>query len=446
MKQALFGAFTLLLFLPQISDAALTVACTSTLCGSAVQPSTTAPTKIYYSNIGAGYVSAGGGACDTNINPKCKTMADQLQLTFTSNNTSITSATNVYLFVNTTTVTADPAASVSLTGAGKITSTTYAAPTLTSTFENICDVSFANAADDCLTDGQIRIHIVADINNDGLYTSGTDEIYSISLFLLSSIDEFSSSGGATGLYSFLAYPGDEKIKLKTVRVETAFPNLDTTNNAISGVRVYYTASTLTNMSADLDAMTATGTSYIDIPISGTDLSTYFVKPLSNLSGQNVYCFLTTLVDAAGNIGFKMAVADRSEGTNGFGDGMCAQPSQVAGLISESGNCFIATAAFGSPLDSHVQTLRNFRDTYLLKTTWGKNFVSWYYKNSPLYADKISKNENAKQIARFFLWPAVGYSTLSLKWGVMNATLFTFTLLLLPFLIIQYKVLKRRRKT
>jgi len=40
---------------------------------------------------------------------------------------------------------------------------------------------------------------------------------------------------------------------------------------------------------------------------------------------------------------------------------------------ESEHCFIATAAYGSPLEPHVSLLRNFRDHFLLSNTVGKSF-------------------------------------------------------------------------
>ncbi|MBK9294936.1 MAG: hypothetical protein IPM57_10945 [Oligoflexia bacterium] len=419
------------------------------LYGSNVLPNATAPTKIYYSSIDvATYTDADATTCSTSVNPNCKVKTSQLQLSVSSNNSSVTSATKVYLFVNTTTVTADPEASAALTGAGRITDTTLASPTLTTTFENICDTASQNAADDCTTDGLLRIHIIVDVNNDGLYTSGTDEIYSISLYLLSTIDQFSSSGGQTGFYSFVAFPGDEKIKLKNISVESSFPDIDNTNNTLEKIRVFYLQSTITNMEADVDGMdpTATTYSYIDIPITNKTISTTFVKPLTNLEGDNVYCFLTSLVDYAGNVGFLMAVADRGAGTSGFGDGMCAQPNPVAGLMSENGHCFIATAAFGSELSEQVIILRKFRDEFLLKTSWGQSFVHWYYANSPYYAEKIKQSPSAKKITQTLLWPLVGYSQLALKWGPYQASLFAVIILLFPILVIQNQILKRRRKT
>ncbi|MBU1912987.1 MAG: hypothetical protein KKB22_05610, partial [Candidatus Omnitrophica bacterium] len=64
----------------------------------------------------------------------------------------------------------------------------------------------------------------------------------------------------------------------------------------------------------------------------------------------------------------------------------------------SSSCFIATAAFGSPLAKEVIVLKEFRDEYLLKSEPGKNFVDFYYHISPPAAEFI-KN---KPLIRAFL--------------------------------------------
>ncbi|MCM8770097.1 MAG: hypothetical protein NC911_10640 [Candidatus Omnitrophica bacterium] len=79
-----------------------------------------------------------------------------------------------------------------------------------------------------------------------------------------------------------------------------------------------------------------------------------------------------------------------------------------------GNCFIATAAFDTPLAGPVQVLRNFRDNLLLKFQAGKGFVAWYYRHSPLAARFISRYPLAKWLVRMCLYPVVAICWLWLK--------------------------------
>lgn len=71
-----------------------------------------------------------------------------------------------------------------------------------------------------------------------------------------------------------------------------------------------------------------------------------------------------------------------------------------------GGCFIATAAYGSYLDPHVQVLRDFRDRRLLKSGPGRAFVRWYYDYSPPVAAWIEGREGLRTATRMLLTPVV----------------------------------------
>ena len=86
----------------------------------------------------------------------------------------------------------------------------------------------------------------------------------------------------------------------------------------------------------------------------------------------------------------------------------------AGIEDDSDSrCFIATAAYGSYLEGHVQVLRNFRDAFLLTNKLGQAFVSFYYRNSPPVANFIAKHDTLRALARAALTPLVAFSYLSL---------------------------------
>jgi hypothetical protein len=80
------------------------------------------------------------------------------------------------------------------------------------------------------------------------------------------------------------------------------------------------------------------------------------------------------------------------------------------LIGRTGkdrnNCFIATAAYGSAMDNHVQALRAFRDEHLLTNPLGKALVSFYYRVSPPVARYIGKHEALRAATRLALAPVL----------------------------------------
>ena len=80
---------------------------------------------------------------------------------------------------------------------------------------------------------------------------------------------------------------------------------------------------------------------------------------------------------------------------------------------DKGRCFIATAAYGSYMEQHVQVLRNFRDAFLMPSRVGSAFVSFYYHYSPPIADFIAKHDALRAMVRFVLAPlvAIGYVAL-----------------------------------
>jgi hypothetical protein len=75
-------------------------------------------------------------------------------------------------------------------------------------------------------------------------------------------------------------------------------------------------------------------------------------------------------------------------------------------LNLASDCFIATAAFGSYLDSHVMALRVFRDQVLLKHSWGRWFVTQYYHFSPPIAAVIAHNSTLRLITRLMLTPII----------------------------------------
>lgn len=73
-------------------------------------------------------------------------------------------------------------------------------------------------------------------------------------------------------------------------------------------------------------------------------------------------------------------------------------------IVPKGMCFIATAAYGSPLSAEVLVLSRFRDEVLLRSKLGRSAVRLYYAVSPPVASYIEGRKSLKALIRTLLVP------------------------------------------
>lgn len=78
--------------------------------------------------------------------------------------------------------------------------------------------------------------------------------------------------------------------------------------------------------------------------------------------------------------------------------------------NNGGRCFIATAAYGSELESPVQFLRDFRDDVVLRSRFKKpleKILDVYYSFSPPVAEHTRRHELFKYVMKYSLvWPFV----------------------------------------
>jgi hypothetical protein len=78
-------------------------------------------------------------------------------------------------------------------------------------------------------------------------------------------------------------------------------------------------------------------------------------------------------------------------------------TQAAKFTTLSG-CFVATAAYGSPLALEVAVLRDLRDRVLLRSPLGQVFVASYYAVSPPLSGVIAESDHLRGLARQGLSP------------------------------------------
>lgn len=95
-------------------------------------------------------------------------------------------------------------------------------------------------------------------------------------------------------------------------------------------------------------------------------------------------------------------------------------------------CFVATAVYGSPFHHHVAVLRWLRSHVIMKSTMGREFVRWYYRVGPGWAELINDRPYLKVAAQIVILPLVGVAYL-IQWVSQNASLGTMVVLLGFFL-------------
>ncbi len=176
------------------------------------------------------------------------------------------------------------------------------------------------------------------------------------------------------------------------------PMVISTAPVAGAIRVATGAIIQATFSKDMDASTInTGTFTVNGGVSGTvnyDAATRTAtfSPSSSLAELTTYT-ATITTGVKDSLGVNM--------TANFAWSFTTTDTTGSGV-----SCFIATAAYGSPLDPHVAVLRDFRDKYLLTNPIGKTFCQFYYRHSPPIADFIRQHEVLKPVTRWMLVPII----------------------------------------
>lgn len=134
--------------------------------------------------------------------------------------------------------------------------------------------------------------------------------------------------------------------------------------------------------------------------------TVTIDVTSNLfQSHNSFTQTISVSAATSDTDYDLSNNSPSDTGSAGGFSSCVEPD--LGLPDAGGGgCFIATAAYGSPLDPRLDTLRDFRDRFMVPNRPGRALVRFYYRHSPPLADFISNRDWLRAIVRGVLTPMV----------------------------------------
>jgi hypothetical protein len=267
-----------------------------------------------------------------------------------------------------------------------------------------------------------------------------------------------------GFCYFTAYPGDSKAYIFPTAYTAAtyvVPDLsypsgtdnsqsgaDPSGMTYGGVAVFYstnqsqftTATPHQTMTfASTTAGTAVGGSLSPKYITGLTNGTPYYMTIASVDQAGILTFFSDPNPATMTLGYPMSFTTQVVPPEGSSQAVIPEP--VEGLLNGQ-SCFIATAAYGSVMAPEVETFRQFRGKFLLKSKAGRWFVRTYYKLSPPLADFIAHNDGLRFGARAILLPLLAFVKMSLAFGLAPTF---FSLILAAFLIWIYLRWGRRQR-
>lgn len=207
--------------------------------------------------------------------------------------------------------------------------------------------------------------------------------------------ETTSTSNGQGFCHFKALRGDNKVFISQLTVDSTFPATASSN--ISYMNAILFIEPVTTNTTDAISALSPKSDYYELTVETDKTPPVADDRVYGTQNGTQYCFMLANRDVTGIVSNMTPSAITTN--------RCATPDEVKGLLDGKG-CFITTAAYGSNMAPEVETFRHFRSEFLVKTSFGREFVRLYYEHSPYWADLIKQSEIARAAVRGALWPVL----------------------------------------
>jgi subtilisin family serine protease len=212
------------------------------------------------------------------------------------------------------------------------------------------------------------------------------------------------------------YPAYSAAQLKQAVVSTGDSVAALSTTTTSGRRVNArNALVVPSIMSLSPASTTAGAAAFTLTVDGVNFDSSAVVRWNGANRTTTFVSATqltaaiTAADVASAGTASITVSNPSKSTTSAAQAFTINPPPSSG--GGGGGCFIATAAYGTPMASDVRYLRAFRDQYLLTNAIGRGFVKAYYTVSPPLADFLRDNAFLRAWVRLWLKPWVDLSRL-----------------------------------
>lgn len=233
--------------------------------------------------------------------------------------------------------------------------------------------------------------------------------------------------------------GDEKVYIdEELYYGTGF-NSTPDGGKYTALRVYFAEGPETGDNLTFPTVVNSSSDFKDLTFTmNGEVPTLDNNKITGLKNGTRYYFMFANVDEAGNV---MYFSNYTPSSNPIFPAYLdynfhsMMPEEVSGAL-EGKECFIATAAYGSPMAPQLDILRTFRDQFLKTNALGRWLVKKYYIYGPKWAKKIKQRDSVRAAVRTALSPVVSAAQWMILYGLKSFILISLMGFVVGFFIIR----------